>query len=77
MDYSLTLHVGDGQRIVGFDIAHAVTQGSGPGAKARIEHDHVHKGEWVRFYDYTDAVTLLTDFWTEVDKILEEMIPKS
>jgi hypothetical protein len=26
----------------------------------------------VRFYDYTDAVTLLADFWTDVDSILQE-----
>jgi hypothetical protein len=30
------------------------------------------KGERVRFYIYTDAVTLLSDFWTEVDLILKE-----
>jgi hypothetical protein len=33
LDYSLTLHDGDGQRILGFDNAHAITEGSGPGAK--------------------------------------------
>ena len=45
-------------------------------AKTRIEYDHTHKGERVRFYDYENAVTLLTDFWTEVDKILEQRITK-
>ena len=55
---------------------HAITEGSGPGAKTRIEFDHTHRGERNRFYDYKDAVTLLTDFWTEVDKILEERITK-
>lgn len=72
LDYSITLHDGDGQRIFGFDNAHAISEGSGPGAKTRIEYDHSHKGERVRFYDYKDAVTLLTDFWTEADKILKE-----
>jgi hypothetical protein len=48
----------------------------GLGRKTRLEYDHTHKGERVRFYDYEDAVTLLTDFWTEVDKILEERITK-
>jgi ribosomal protein S18 len=76
LDYSLTLHDGDGQRILGFDNAHAIKEGSGPGAKTRIEYDHTHKGERVRFYDYTDAATLLSDFWTEADKILEERITK-
>ncbi|WP_263377976.1 toxin-antitoxin system TumE family protein [Granulicella paludicola] len=72
LDYSLTLHDGDGERLLGFDNAHAIREGSGPGARTRIEYDHKHKGERVRFYDYQDAVTLLTDFWTEVDVILKE-----
>jgi hypothetical protein len=72
LDYSLTLHDRDGERLLGFDNAHAIREGSGPGARTRIEYDHKHKGERIRFYDYQDAVTLLTDFWTEVDLILKE-----
>ena len=72
LDYSLTLHDGDNQRLVGFDNAHSITEGTGPGARTRIEYDHKHKGERVRFYNYADAVTLLDDFWTEVDLILKE-----
>ncbi len=71
LDYSLTLHDGAGHRILGFDNAHSVHVGKGPGAKTRIEYDHQHKGERIRFYEYQDAVTLVVDFWTEVDKILE------
>jgi len=44
----------------------------GPGARTRIEYNHKHKGQRVHFYDYTDAVTLLADFWTDVDAILQE-----
>ena len=72
LDYSLTLHDGDGERLLGFDNAHPIREGAGPGARTRIEYDHKHKGERVRFYDYEDAVTLLTDFWAEVDSILQE-----
>lgn len=72
LDYSLTLHSGDGDRLLGFDNAHAVTKGTGPGARTRIEYDHKHKGERIRFYDYTDAMTLLADFWMEVELILKE-----
>ena len=71
LDYSLTLHDGD-ERLLGFDNAHSIREGSGPGARTRIEYDHKHKGERVRFYDYKDAMTLLTDFWTEVELILKE-----
>jgi hypothetical protein len=72
LDYSLTLHDGDGERLLGFDNAHSIREGGGPGARTRIEYDHKHKGERIRFYDYKDAMTLLTDFWTEVERILRE-----
>jgi hypothetical protein len=72
LDYSLTLHDGDGKRLLGFDNAHPVREGAGPGARTRIEYDHKHKGERVRFYDYKDAMSLLSDFWTEVELILKE-----
>ncbi|SPS00210.1 hypothetical protein [Cupriavidus taiwanensis] len=40
--------------------------------RTRIEYDHKHMAAGVRFYDYQDASTLLEDFWTEVDKILQQ-----
>ena len=76
IDYSLTLHDGDGTRLLGYDNAHAVREGSGPGARTRIEYDHRHKGERVRFYHYKDAATLLEDFWKEVDRVLKERSEK-
>lgn len=45
LEYSLTLHDSDNQRLLGFDNAHPVRQGSGPGARTRVEYDHKHKGE--------------------------------
>jgi hypothetical protein len=77
LNYSLTLHDGGGERILGFDNAHSVREGDGPGAKTRIEYDHQHKGERIRFYEYQDAATLVADFWTEVDKILERRSKES
>jgi len=50
LDYSLTLHGGDGERLLGFDNAHPIREGAGPGARTRIEFDHKHKGERVRFF---------------------------
>jgi hypothetical protein len=76
LDYSLTLHDGKGKRLLGFDNAHAIREGSGPGARTRIEYDHRHKGTRVRFYNYRDAATLLEDFWKEVDQILDERSQK-
>ncbi len=72
LDYSLTLHDGRGKRLLGFDNAHPIKEGSGPGVRTRIEYDHRHRGQRLRLYDYKDAATLLADFWTEVDRILKE-----
>ena len=72
LDYSLTLHDDRGARLLGYDNAHGIQEGPGPGARTRIEFDHKHKGQRVRFYDYMDAATLLADFWTDVDAILQE-----
>ncbi|HEX4066671.1 MAG TPA: DUF6516 family protein [Acidobacteriaceae bacterium] len=75
LDYSLTLHDPRGKRLLGFDNAHPIREGAGPGARTRIEYDHQHKGQRVRFYSYKYAATLLSDFWTEVDAILKERRP--
>jgi hypothetical protein len=67
LDYSLTLHGLNGERLVGFDKAHPV-------AKQRRDgpHDHRHRIRTVKPYDYSDAATLLADFWTEVDAVLKQ-----
>jgi hypothetical protein len=72
LDYSLTLHDDRGQRLVGFDNAHPAGASSGPGRSARKGHDHKHRLGTVRPYGYTDAATLLEDFWSEVDAVLKE-----
>lgn len=77
LDYSLTLHDEGGERLLGFDNAHGVREGSGPGARTRIEYDHKHTGKRVRFYVYADAATLLADFWTEVEAILQKRSTRS
>ena len=72
LDYSLTLHGTEGERLVGFDNAHAVTTGSGPGRSTGATFDHKHRLKTVRPYVYRDAATLLEDFWAEVDAVLRE-----
>lgn len=67
LNYSLTLHGRNGERLVGFDNAHRV------GKQKRGEpQDHRHRIRTVRPYQYRDAATLLADFWTEVDAVLKE-----
>ncbi|MGD0438742.1 MAG: DUF6516 family protein [Bryobacteraceae bacterium] len=67
LDYSLTLHGRSRERLVGFDNAHPV------GKQRRGDpQDHRHRIRTVRPYDYSDAATLLADFWAEVDAVLKE-----
>ena len=69
---SLTLHAPHGARLVGFDNAHPVRERHGPGTRRRTERDHRHRLRVVGAYEYKDAVTLLEDFWNEVDGVLRE-----
>jgi hypothetical protein len=70
LSYSLTLHDNAGRRIVGFDNAHAAP--SRKGQRGRTMHDHRHRLQTIRPYEYRDAATLLADFWSEVDAVLKE-----
>jgi Family of unknown function (DUF6516) len=70
LNYSLVLLNAKGERIVCFDNAHAVSQGSGPGKKHPKQHDHKHIGSKVIPYKYKDAHTLVADFWKEVDRLV-------
>ena len=72
LSYSLTLHDETGARLVGFDNAHPVSTGSGPGKRTPKQHDHQHQIRTVKPYEYYDAATLLTAFWAEVDTVLKE-----
>ena len=62
----------DGERLVGFDNAHAVKEGRGPGVRRRRERDHRHRLRSIRPYEYSDAAKVLEDFRKEVDEILRE-----
>ena len=72
IDYSLTLHGPDGQRLIGYDNAHVVRPTPGPSGRHRSRHDHRHRHGRVRPYAYEDAGTLLADFWRDVDAVLTE-----
>ena len=67
LDYSLSLHGQDGERLVGFDNAHRVGK-----QKRGDPQDHRHRIRTVKPYDYRDATKLLADFWTEVDSVPKE-----
>ena len=67
IDYSLTLHGPQGERLVGFDNAHPV------GRRRRGQpQDHRHRLRGIGVYEYRDAAALLADFWNAVDGVLRE-----
>jgi hypothetical protein len=67
LDYSLTLHGPNSERLVGFDNAHRA------GKRRRgEEQDHRHRLRTIKAYEYRDAATLLADFWKTVDAVLRE-----
>jgi hypothetical protein len=70
LNYSLVLLTAQGKRVVCFDNAHAVSQGSGPGKKNSKQYDHKHIGNKVTPYEFRDAYTLVADFWDDVDKLI-------
>jgi hypothetical protein len=74
LSYSFTLHAPDGTRLIGFDNAHAVPA-AGSRFKASPEaSDHWHRTEHdsARPYRFTDAATLIDDFFDEAERVLRE-----
>jgi hypothetical protein len=71
LSYSLTLHDVSGTRLVGFDNAHASPVRKGR-RKPAGAHDHRHRLQTTKPYQYSDAATLLADFWAAVDAVLKE-----
>lgn len=67
LDYSLTLHGPDGERLAGFDNAHPVAR-----QRRGAAQDHRHRLRTIEAYHYRDAATLLGDSWTMVDTVLRE-----
>lgn len=68
--YSLTLHGPNGERLVGYDNAHAAPRSK---PRRRLQaHDHKHRLRTVKPYEYSDAASLLGDFWKDVDAVLKE-----
>jgi|SRR5271154_7146345 len=72
ISYSLTLHTAGGERLIGYDNAHAVGAGSGPGRRRNAAHDHRHRHGATKAYAFSDAATLMQDFWNDVEEVLRE-----
>ena len=71
--YSFTLHAPSGKRLLGFDNAHAVPALGSRFKPEPVVHDHWHRTENDpgRPYRFTDAETLVEDFFVEVERVLQ------
>jgi hypothetical protein len=70
--YSLMLHNPAGERILGYDNAHAFKSNqSQVGSKLSYDHKHPHSQDRARRYVFKDAYQLLSDFFVDVDKALK------
>ena len=75
MAYSLTLHAPEGQRLIGFDNAHAVPHVGGRYVKAPVQADHWHRtlDDPGRPYVFVSVEQLLVDFYSEVERTLRDL----
>ena len=73
--YSLTLHDRCGERLMGFDNAHAVKPQKKGKYQGRKTYDHRHRSSTDKGipYEFVDGHQLLKDFWLEVDKTLRAL----
>jgi hypothetical protein len=75
LQYSLTLHDQNGDRILGYDNSHRVDVATGPARRARrpptLDHIDRRGGRSVP-YAFTTPLRLLEDFFAAVDDILRK-----
>jgi hypothetical protein len=71
IDYCLCLLDPNGRRLVCIDNAHPVPVGRPPSRKMSKTNDHLHVRASVAPYPYSDAETLMADFWIQVEKVLK------
>jgi hypothetical protein len=75
LQYSLTLHDENDDRILGYDNSHGVDVATGPAKRLKRPNpfDHIdRRGKRSVPYKFTTPFKLVADFFTEVEKILRE-----
>lgn len=73
--YSFTLHSPEGERVLGFDNAHPVPRLGSQFVDASLVADHWHRDgtDPGRPYEFVSAEQLITDFFSAVEKRLNEL----
>jgi hypothetical protein len=72
ISYSLTLHSPSGQRVVGYDNAHPLSQRRGMRRVVELTNDHRHYRDRLEPYPFASAEKLMEDFWGDVARFLQE-----
>lgn len=77
--YCLTLHDPEGNRLMGFDNAHGGIKPAGSKFKHAakrfaFDHRHRHATDAGVLYEFDTAYKLVEDFYTEVDRVLKEIL---
>lgn len=73
--YSLTLHDRNNTRILGYDNAHAVKKRGRKPKKYSgriVTYDHIHRELKVERYLFESASQMLSDFWDDVNRIVDD-----
>ncbi len=73
--YSLTLHGPGGRRLLGYDNAHSIKPPKKFKYAGRVlpyDHKHRHPSDKGVPYEFKDAHQLLVDFFSDVDRVIEE-----
>lgn len=73
--YAFTLHDSTGVRVMGYDNSHLVGHKGSKFVRPPIVSDHVHvaPGDKGRPYEFVSAEQLLTDFLTDVERVLAHL----
>jgi hypothetical protein len=74
--YALSRHEPYGDRILGYDNAHAVklpNKFKYSGRRLTYDHKHRHVNDKGVPYEFQDAQQLMIDFFCEVDRVLQEI----
>jgi hypothetical protein len=75
LQYSLSLHGPNDDRLLGYNNAHPIDVATGPARKSKrpMAYDHINRrGRRVLPYRFTTPSRLLEDFFTDVVDILKE-----
>jgi len=71
--YSLTLHNPSNTRVLGYDNAHGLKPKKKKYGAKKLVWDHKHEKNKVELYEFENAAQLMTDFWSDVDRIISEL----